>query len=211
MVFVFAMISTALFAAGIAVSEWKVSIVISAPFVAYLVYTAMTTVRPLAREPSWAPAALMTIPTVVGLAQLVMGVMALRAPRATLEGVPAGMYFFLGTIALLAAGGDLRMMRSGGIQGPRRIARHLWRMCFGLFIASGSFFFGQVKFIPKPLRIMPLITMAAVAPLLALLYWMWRVRTAMFYGLPIGKPRTGRGPPPPPASAARSPTHHPFP
>jgi membrane protein DedA with SNARE-associated domain len=49
-------------------------------------------------------------------------------------------------------------------------------MSFGLFIASGSFFLGQMKFIPEPIRIVPLIVILAVSPLVILLYWMWRVR-----------------------------------
>jgi len=34
------------------------------------------------------------------------------------------------------------------------LARHLWRMCFRLFFATGSLFVGQA--IPTPLRVMPL-------------------------------------------------------
>jgi hypothetical protein len=48
-------------------------------------------------------------------------------------------------------------------------------MCFGLFIATGSFFFGQAKFIPAPIRFTPLLAALGVAPLIVLLYWMWRV------------------------------------
>ena len=40
----------------------------------------------------------------------------------------------------LAIVGDLRVIRMGGLKGPRRLARHLWRMCFALFIAAASFF-----------------------------------------------------------------------
>jgi hypothetical protein len=49
-------------------------------------------------------------------------------------------------------------------------------MCFGLFIATGSFFLGQMKFIPEPVRIVPLLLVLAFAPILFLVYWMWRVR-----------------------------------
>ena len=49
-------------------------------------------------------------------------------------------------------------------------------MCFGLFIATGSFFLGQMKFLPEALRIMPLLGALGIAPLIVLLYWMWRVR-----------------------------------
>jgi hypothetical protein len=82
----------------------------------------------------------------------------------------------IGTVMLLAATGDLRAIRAGGLRGSRRLARHLWRMCFGLFIATGSFFLGQMKFIPQPVRIVPLLLVLAFAPIVFLVYWMWRVR-----------------------------------
>ena len=68
------------------------------------------------------------------------------------------------------------MIREGALRGARRLARHFWRMCFGLFIATGSFFLGQMKFIPAPIRPDPLLFALGVAPLVILLYWMWRVR-----------------------------------
>jgi len=109
--------------------------------------------------------------------------------------VPAGMMFFMATIVLLAAIGDLRMIRAGGIQGPRRLARHLWRMSFGVFIASGSFLLGQMKFIPEPIRISPLLLVLAVSPLVVLLYWMWRVRLKQnLRGLMTAKPVAARAP-----------------
>lgn len=49
-------------------------------------------------------------------------------------------------------------------------------MCFALFVASGSFFLGQADEIPESLRIWPVLTILAVLPLVALLYWLWRVR-----------------------------------
>ena len=77
---------------------------------------------------------------------------------------------------MLAVIGDFRMIRAGGIVGARRLVRHLWRMCFGLFIATGSFFLGQMRFIPKAIRIVPLIYVLAIGPLGLLIYWLWRVR-----------------------------------
>jgi hypothetical protein len=82
----------------------------------------------------------------------------------------------IGTVILLASIGDLRAMRAGGLRGSRRLARHLWRMCFGLFIATGSFFLGQMRFIPESVRFVPVLLVLAFAPILSLVYWMWRVR-----------------------------------
>jgi hypothetical protein len=49
-------------------------------------------------------------------------------------------------------------------------------MCFALFVATGSFFLGQMKFVPEPVRIVPLLLVLAFAPILFLFYWTWRVR-----------------------------------
>jgi hypothetical protein len=91
-------------------------------------------------------------------------------------GVPIGMYFFLATITLLSAAGDARMLARGGISGSARLARHLWRMCFGWFIASGSFFLGKQEFFPVTLRKQFLLVPLAILPLLMLIYWLVRVR-----------------------------------
>jgi hypothetical protein len=95
--------------------------------------------------------------------------------RAPFDGSPAFMDFFMGSVILLAGVGDLRMLVRG-ISGRRRIARHLWRMCFGWFIATGSFFLGQQQVFPAWLRGSPSLLVPALLPLVLLIYWMIRVR-----------------------------------
>ena len=70
----------------------------------------------------------------------------------------------------------LRVIRRGGVTGAARLARHLWRMCFALFVASGSLFLGQPQVFPAPLRNSPLLIGMAVAPLGFLIFWIIRVR-----------------------------------
>src|SRR6185503_14214839 len=144
--------------------------------VSMIVMAVFTTVRPLANVGRTQHIALMIVALLVALFELTVGFIALGRPRGMINGVPGGMMLFMGTIALLAGIGDGRVLRAGGIQGTGRVARHLWRMCFALFIASGSFFLGQMKFVPEPFRILPLMAALGVGPLFVLLYWMWRVR-----------------------------------
>jgi hypothetical protein len=144
--------------------------------IVYFVFTAWTAVRPLPRAGRPLDAALMMLAFALAVSEYVRGFTALGRPGSQIGGVPAGMMFFMATILLLASIGDARMVLAGGTQGTRRLRRHLWRMCFGLFMASGSFFLGQMKFIPEPIRIVPVIFVLALSPLLVLLYWMWRVR-----------------------------------
>jgi hypothetical protein len=121
--------------------------------------------------------ALMVVAFVYAAASLYGGASEWLDPTIEVVGRPRAVPpLVIGTVMLFAAIGDLRAIRAGGLRGSRRLARHLWRMCFSLFIATGSFFLGQMKFIPEPVRIVPLLLVLAFAPLLFLVYWMWRVR-----------------------------------
>ena len=64
-------------------------------------------------------------------------------------GAPAGLYVIFGSLALLAAAGGVRMLLRGGVFGTQRLVRHLWRMCFALFFATGSFFLGEQQVFPR--------------------------------------------------------------
>ena len=88
-------------------------------------------------------------------------------------GVPVGMILFLGSVALLACAGDVRMLVRGGVFGRQRVARHLWRMCFGLFIATGSFLAQRrvLAFLGGPK-----IMLLAALPLILMIFWLIRVR-----------------------------------
>lgn len=90
--------------------------------------------------------------------------------------MPAFPFVMFGVVGLLASVGDVRMIRSGALAGARRLARHLWRMSFALFIASISFFIGQAKVFPKPVRIPGLLALPVLAVLVTMFYWLWRVR-----------------------------------
>jgi hypothetical protein len=79
---------------------------------------------------------------------------------------------------MIAAAGDLRMLMRGEISGTARLARHLWRMCFAWFIATGSFFLGQQQVIPPALRKQALLVPLAIMPLVLLIYWLMRLTLA---------------------------------
>jgi uncharacterized membrane protein len=145
----------------------------------YFVTTAVTTVRP----PSpWAMRLnVLALPIAVFLGGLGMmaGVRAFNSPRGMLNGVPFFMHFFLATILLLAAAGDVRQMRLGALRGAPRLRRHLWRMCFALFIAAGSFFSIRERvaaILPEPFTTAPMRILPILLIFVSMFYWMWRVR-----------------------------------
>lgn len=146
---------------------------------AYLVVTALTTVRPPAGSHR-IDLALLLLSLVVTAAFFVYGRQALTSATGTLRGIPAAPFFVFGSIGLLAVAGDVRLVLSGGvraIRGTPRLARHLWRMSSALLIAAFSFFIGQAKVIPKPVRIIPLLAIPPAVVLITLFYWLWRVQS----------------------------------
>jgi uncharacterized membrane protein len=145
----------------------------------YFVVTALTTVRPVSPWTRRINVAALVL--VAGLASLDIlgGVKAFNSPRGSLNGVPFAMFFFLATIMILAAIGDVRIMRFGLPRGGPRLARHLWRMCFALFIAAGSFFSIRervAKILPEPLTTAPIRMLPILLIFGTMFYWLWRVR-----------------------------------
>jgi uncharacterized membrane protein len=112
------------------------------------------------------------------VAVITLGVWTLHHPD---KNAPAAMCFFLAAVLLLAAAGDIRMLARGGISGRPRVTRHLWRMCFGLFFATGSFFLGQQQVFPAFLRGSIFLTVLALLPFPLMIYWLIRVRLSNAY------------------------------
>jgi hypothetical protein len=188
-VFTYAMLYMGVVASGIAMYEGKSVSVTAALIVGYMVITGTTAVKPLPAGRRQVDVGLMIVAFAIAALNLWAGNRTLGLPGRQHDGVPAGMMLFMGIVFLMAAIGDARMIREGAITGTRRLARHLWRMCFALFIASGSFFLGQMKFVPRPIRSLPLLFALGLAPLAMLLYWMWRVRLRkQISGIIVGNP-----------------------
>lgn len=91
------------------------------------------------------------------------------------HGVPTQIYFVFGTIALLLAFSDLRAWRRGGVEGTKRIARHLWRMCLALMIATLSFYPGQARLLPPEIRKSGLLWTPMLVLVVLTIYWLIRV------------------------------------
>lgn len=143
----------------------------------YLVATALLTVKRTVAEARAHSIGFMLLAFAVGAFALRMGFEASASATGTVDGIPAPPIFLFAAIGLLGALGDARMLGAGVIEGPRRIARHLWRMTFAMWIATASFFLGQAKFFPEPLRSQAgLRAIPVLAVLGVLIYWLVRVR-----------------------------------
>jgi uncharacterized membrane protein len=175
-VFVLSMLSMAVFAVYLAFLKSQVSNVIGGVLTFYLVATGWAAARRKDGETSAFDWVALAFAVLVGALQVDFGIEAARSLTGLKYGYPAPLYFIFGSLALLAAAGDLRMLAHGGLFGVQRITRHLWRMCFALFFATGSFFLGQKQVFPAFLRGSNILFIPAFLPLLLLVFWVIRVR-----------------------------------
>jgi hypothetical protein len=187
-VFVASMLIMAAFAVYLAVLKHQPGNIGGGILTFYLILTAWLTARRRDGQTSAYDWALLLIPLALGTLTWMSGLQKMRSPVPPEDGVPAGMNFFMGTVMLLAGAGDLRLLLGGGVAGAKRVVRHLWRMCFGLFIAAGSFFLGPSN---RPLRLLSAIGLGqhlspalfghtlyiflSVLPLILLIFWVFRV------------------------------------
>lgn len=96
------------------------------------------------------------------------------SPVGRSHGVPTAAPVILAGFAILLAALDLKVILKRGISGVPRTLRHLWRMCLGMFIATGSFFIGQQADMPAAIQGSPMLLVLGFAPLIAMAFWLFR-------------------------------------
>lgn len=175
-VFVVSMLIMAACATYLAVLKQQMGNIIGGPLTFYMITTAWLAGRRGDQKPGFFDRGALVLALVIGISLWTLGILMVRGQVEPQQGVPLGMCFVMGTIPLLAAAGDIRMLVRGGISGTPRLVRHLWRMCFGLFIATGSFFLGQQQVFPEALRKQYILAPLAILPLPLLIYWLVRVK-----------------------------------
>jgi hypothetical protein len=152
--------------------------------VCYFVATAWLAARRRQHAPGRSEKLACATGLVIGLAIAAGGFQRAFAAPGTFVGPPnAAVLFALGGLCLAAAFGDLRLIRRGSASARQRLTRHVWRMCFAFFIATGSFFFGQQDVLPAALRGSAILALLGLAPFPLMLYWLLRVRFSRAYAV----------------------------
>ena len=141
----------------------------------YLVATAWVTARRRERTVGIFDWSALLIALAIGTAGVTWGVQAAVSPSGLKDGYPPFLYFIFGSIALLFAASDVRMIVRGGVFGAQRIARHLWRMCLALLFATLSFYPSRAHLFPKWLNQTNLLYVPHVLLVGAMLFALYRV------------------------------------
>jgi len=180
-VFVISMLILSSSGAYLAIAKHQPCNVLGGMLTFYLVATAWVTVRRKEAGTGifdWG-ALLIVLP--VAAVELTLGLEAAISPTGLKYEYPPWPYFIFGAVALLATVGDIRMLVRGGIAGSQRLARHLWRMCFALFIAAMSIFLARQQIFPAILQRTGVLIFLSVLPLLLMIFWLFRIRFANVY------------------------------
>jgi uncharacterized membrane protein len=141
----------------------------------YLVSTGLLTVRRRVEQMRGLTTGFLLAALMASAYAFALGFEALRSADGTMHGTPPQPLFMFGVVGLLGALGDARMLLARSIVGSHRLARHLWRMSFAMWIATTSAFLGQAKFLPEVIR---KSGMQAIPVLLVtgfMIYWLVRV------------------------------------
>jgi len=183
-VFVASMLTMAAAGVFLAVLKLEPGNILGGVFTLYLVATAWMTIR-RKEQPAKLTAfdwtALLVVLAVVST-EMTFGIEAATSPTHLKYDYPAGPYFFIGSVALLGLVGDIRVFLRRGISGTQRIARHLWRMCFALFIASSSLFLARQRLFPAIMRKSGALVLLSFLPLILMIFWLLRARFAKSFG-----------------------------
>jgi hypothetical protein len=108
-----------------------------------------------------------------GLTALLGLVFASRA-----SGGLAAFCFVFGGIAALSVVSDIRYALRRSITHTQKLVRHLWRMGFPLFVATGSLFLRQAKHMPAWITVPKLNVLITLLSVGLLVYWLFRVRSS---------------------------------
>jgi hypothetical protein len=175
-VFVVSMLSMAAAGVYLAFMKSQPGNILGGTLTFYLVATAWMTARRKEQETTVFDWVALLVVLAVGVIEVTCGLEAAKSPTGMKYGYPPGPYLIMGSVALLAVVGDIRMLVRHGISGTQRIARHLWRMCFALFIAAGSIFLARQELFPAFMRKTGMLYLLSFLPLLLMIFWLIRVR-----------------------------------
>ena len=169
--------------------------VVSGVLMCYLVATAWLTVRRDETETGLFEYGLLLMALVIGVGSLIWGWQAFHPGWAN-PYEPAEAFVFFGSVALLAATGDVRVLIRGGVSGGKRLVRHLWRMCFALGISSAAFFIFRAeepilrrtglraKLFSPALRRTHLLEVPVIVVAAVMLFWLGRILFTNVYKTP---------------------------
>jgi uncharacterized membrane protein len=141
----------------------------------YLVTTVFLTVHPPKKQARIVHSVLMILGFVIGIYAIWIGLISLHNGKDSIDGKPTQVIMVFGSISLLAAISDIRLITKARLTRKSQLVRHVWRIGFTMFIATASFFLGQSQVLPEAIRHGVTLTAPVLLVLCLTNYWLIRV------------------------------------
>jgi uncharacterized membrane protein len=119
---------------------------------------------------------LLIVPVATGALALGLAITAYYSTDRKLQGLPFGAYLFWALVSFVSIGADISYILRTKIKVSTRICRHLWRMCFGLFLAEAALILGQRHVLPAALQSPAYIATPLVVVLATMIFWIVKIR-----------------------------------
>ncbi len=114
----------------------------------------------------------------LSLGALSGGIIAAGAPDGALNGLEPSAFHVLAAVSAVLCVFDWRYAMTPAPSRRRRLTRHLGRMGFSMFLATGIFFFGNSHVLPEAARTPALLSAPVLAVVLGTLIYAARTRFA---------------------------------
>ncbi|MFL0803514.1 MAG: hypothetical protein K6L81_07325 [Agarilytica sp.] len=180
-VFTIFMIFMGLSGATVAYLLQRPDSIISGFIVCYLVSTSWATILRQPGHTGIFEKLALTSALLIAATACYFGMMMLNGATFPNSPFSAGFYFFQMSLALFFAALDVRVILRGGISGTPRIARHIWRMCFALFMSTTSIFLGNPQVFPEFIRDSFILAIPVLSVIALWIFWMIHVRFSPQY------------------------------
>lgn len=175
-VFALAMLALGLTAAVLGPQDVPPDSPIGGLVVVYFVATGWATARRREASPGAFDIVAFLFITFVAIATAVVAIGQLRAGIVPESPPPPAVLLAFAGLCTLAALGDLRWLLRRTLTPAQRFRRHLWRMGWAFFMATGAFFLGQQDVMPEAWRGWPGWFALAFAPLGLVAWGLAKVR-----------------------------------
>jgi len=110
-----------------------------------------------------------------GVLALVFGYVALYAAKGAALHRKSGLLFVFAMVTLSLTGALVAFLSASSISVVAGLLT-FWRMCFAMWVAAASFFFGPPGRVPEAIRIPALLPIPVLVPVVVMLFWLWRIR-----------------------------------
>ena len=176
MAFVIAMLVMASTGAVMAALKPDRGTALGGVMVFYIVCTGVLTVRRTVEQSRGLLTSLMLLALTSPSAEFALGFAArARSPDESMAILRVSISF--SAASQRCARSAMRDAARGRARRRERLVRHIWRMSFAMWFATASFFLGQAKVFPEPLRhAFGLRAIPVVLVLVVMFYWLGRVQ-----------------------------------